>query len=102
MIRKDATHQVLGDLSESPRCRNRRRQRERARDRAQIGEAHADGDSLAGTGLGAEPGADAVGEMMERRFEDALDRRLLPERCLRAGGARTAVRLDLPRIAVPG
>ena len=24
VIRKDATHQVLGDLSESPRCRNRR------------------------------------------------------------------------------
>jgi hypothetical protein len=34
VIRKDAAHQVLGDLSESPRCRNRRLERERARDRA--------------------------------------------------------------------
>jgi hypothetical protein len=40
--------------------------------------------------------------MMERRFEDALDRRLSPERRLRAGGTRSPARLDLPRIAVPG
>ena len=51
MIRKDAAHQVLGNLSESPRCRNRRWQRERARDRAQIGEAHTDRDRPAGQGV---------------------------------------------------
>ena len=47
-------------------------------------------------------GADAVGEMMERRFEDALDRRPSSERRLCAGGARAPARLDVPRIAVPG
>src|SRR5262245_20025476 len=39
--------------------------------------------------------------MMERRFEDALDRRLSSERRLSAGGVRAPARLDLPRIAVP-
>src|SRR4029453_18646323 len=48
-----------------------------------------------------EPRADAVGEMMERRFEDAFDRGLSPERRLCAGRARAPARLDLPRIAVP-
>src|SRR5687768_18148431 len=40
--------------------------------------------------------------MMERRFEDALDRRPSSERRLCTGGARAPARLDLPRIAVPG
>src|SRR4029453_10821190 len=48
-----------------------------------------------------EPRADAVGEMMERRFEDAFDRALSSERRLCAGRARAPARLDLPRIAVP-
>ena len=39
--------------------------------------------------------------MMERRFEDALDRRLSSERRLGAGRVRAPARLDLPRIAVP-
>ena len=51
--------------------------------------------------IGAEPRADAVGEMMERRFEDALDRGLSSERRLCAGGMGAPARLDLPRIAVP-
>ncbi|MGC4083930.1 MAG: hypothetical protein QM736_17925 [Vicinamibacterales bacterium] len=68
----------------------------------QIGEAHADRDRAAGQRFGAKPGADAVGEMMERRFEHALDCRLSSERRLRAGRVRESTRLDLPRIAVPG
>src|SRR6185436_3903153 len=48
-----------------------------------------------------EPGADAVGEMMERRFEYAFDRGPSAERRLCAGGVRAPVRLDVPRIAVP-
>src|SRR5438876_6846962 len=39
--------------------------------------------------------------MMERRFEDALDRGPSSERRLCAGGARAPARLDLPRISVP-
>ena len=68
---------------------------------AQIGEAHADRDCPACQGFGVEPGTDAVGEMMERRFEDALDRRPSSERRLCAGRARAPARLDVPRIAVP-
>src|SRR4029450_11371643 len=68
---------------------------------AQIGKAHADRDRPARQGLGAEPRADAVGEMMERRFEDALDRRLSSERRLCTGRARAAARLDVSRIVVP-
>jgi len=39
--------------------------------------------------------------MMERRFEDALDRRPSSERRLCAGRVRAPARLDVPRIAVP-
>src|SRR5262245_14606917 len=39
--------------------------------------------------------------MMERRFEDALDRRLSSERRLCACRVRAPARLDVPRIAVP-
>jgi hypothetical protein len=39
--------------------------------------------------------------MMERRFEDALDRGLSSERRLCAGGMGAPTRLDLPWIAVP-
>src|ERR687888_2551691 len=40
--------------------------------------------------------------MMERWFEDALDRRSTSERRLCASGVRTPARLDVPRVAVPG
>src|SRR5262245_40105170 len=39
--------------------------------------------------------------MMERRFEDTLDRTPSSERRLCASRARAPARLDLPRIAIP-
>jgi hypothetical protein len=72
-----------------------------ARDCAQVGEAHADRDRAPRQRFDAEPRADAVGEMMQRRLEDAWDGRLPPECRLRAGRMCPSPRLDLSRVAVP-
>ena len=102
VIGEDAAHQVLGDLREDCRRRNRRGQRQRAGDRAEIGEPHPHRHGAAEPRLGAQPAADPVGEMTKRRPEDALGRRLPAERRLRSRRLRAPMRPDFPRIAIPG
>ena len=88
MVGERRSNQILRDLGENRRRRDRRLERHRPRDRVHVGEANAHGDGPAGERLRAEPRGDLIGEVTQGGSENPLDRGLPSERGLRAGGSR--------------
>ena len=71
VIREHRKDEVLGNFCENRGRRNRRIERQGARDGAEVGGADADGYGPPRQGFGAEPRADPVGEVAQRRKRTA-------------------------------
>src|SRR5262245_6046516 len=95
---EDLAHQVLRDLRQNRRCRNRCAERDGMGDRAEIGKAYSNCYRPAAQGFGPKPAADPVSEMAQRRPKDGFLSRLLADRRLSAGRSRPALGLDFTRV----
>jgi hypothetical protein len=80
VIRKNAAHQVVGNLGKTRGRRDRRIERYGASDRVEVGEANADCHGPPGPAFRPETGGDPIGKMQQRGPENSLVSRLLAER----------------------